>query len=144
MWLCMVKRCIAVITWGVLSFDASFFDNKVCMLSYFQRTVNLYCNTSCILTTLNISKLHFYSIVPWKDVKCEGWIPFYCWDIVDPTLLQIKIGKLCTMPARYWSNFLVKLPQNGPSSNNFWFAPVDTEQPVPQPNQSQLTNSPEY
>ncbi len=31
----MVKRCIAFIIQGVLSFVASFFDNNGCMLSYF-------------------------------------------------------------------------------------------------------------
>ncbi len=38
---------------------AHFFDNNGCMLSYFQRTVNLYCYTSCTLTTLNYIQVSF-------------------------------------------------------------------------------------
>ncbi len=57
----MDKQCIAVITKGVLSFVASFFDNNGYMLSYFQRSVNIYCYTSCTLTTLKY--ISFISIV---------------------------------------------------------------------------------
>jgi len=59
----MLKRPTAI-TQGVLPFVASYFDNNGCMLSYFQRTVNIYCYTSSTLTTLkSIDEVFIYSIV---------------------------------------------------------------------------------
>ncbi len=42
---------------------------------------DLYCYTSCTMTTLKYIQFHFYSIVPWKDIlnvlpKCEGCTHF--------------------------------------------------------------------
>jgi len=55
----MVKRHTATITEGVLPFVASYFDNNGCMLSYFQRTVNIYFYTSSTLTTLKYIQVSF-------------------------------------------------------------------------------------
>ncbi len=62
----MVKQRIAVFTLGVLTFVASFFDNNGCMVRYFQRTVNLYCYTSCTLTTLKYIQVSFLLYCPLK------------------------------------------------------------------------------
>lgn len=35
-----------------------------CMLNYFQRTVNLYCSTSCTM----LYKTSIYFVIPWKDI----------------------------------------------------------------------------
>ncbi len=37
---------------GVLTFVASGLDTNGCVLSYFEGTANLHCDTSCTLTTL--------------------------------------------------------------------------------------------
>ncbi len=42
---------------GVLTFVASGLDINVCVLSYFEGTLNLHCYTSCTLTTLHCSKV---------------------------------------------------------------------------------------
>ncbi len=44
---------------GVLTFVASVLDINGCVLSYFEGTANLYCYTSCTLTTLHCSKVSF-------------------------------------------------------------------------------------
>ncbi len=44
---------------GVLIFVASGLDMNDCVLSYFEETTNLNCNTSCTLTTLHCSKVSF-------------------------------------------------------------------------------------
>ncbi len=44
---------------GVLTFVASGLDINGCVLSYFERTANLHCYTSCTLTILNCSKVSF-------------------------------------------------------------------------------------
>ncbi len=45
---------------GVLTFVASGIDINACVLSYFERTANLHCYTSCTLTILHCSKVSFF------------------------------------------------------------------------------------
>ncbi len=44
----------------------AFFDNNGCMFSYFHRTVNIYCYTSCTLTTLKYIQVSFLQYCPLK------------------------------------------------------------------------------
>ena len=48
----------------VLTFVASGLDINVCVLSYFEGTVNLHCYTSCTPTTLHCSKVSFLQCCP--------------------------------------------------------------------------------
>ncbi len=65
----------------------SFFDHNGCMLNYFQRTLNIYCYTSCILTNIyihyNIYVLHIIVILfvynrndNLIQLKCSNWFLF--------------------------------------------------------------------
>ncbi len=45
---------------GVLTFVASGLDINGCVLSYFERTANLHCYTSCTLTTLHFNQVSFF------------------------------------------------------------------------------------
>ncbi len=51
---------------GVLTFVASGLDVNACVLSYFEGTANLYCYTSCTLTTFHCSKMSFFQCFQMK------------------------------------------------------------------------------
>ncbi len=74
----MVKRCIAVITWGVLSFVAGFFDGGGCVLGDFGGAVavGLCCCAGCALTALECIRVSFMWCCPlerYTGLIAEVW-----------------------------------------------------------------------
>ena len=78
---------------GVLTFVASGLDINGCVLSYFERTANLHCYTSCTLTILHCIKVSFLQRCPIDIIKylqkCES-CTYFC-EILYITVKHIEI-----------------------------------------------------